>query len=402
MLKLNPFTSLLLFVVVLSTLFSCDNGSRGKTPVDTLYFVESSSGLPTERQWRHAISFYDINGDGHLDILAPPPRKASKADQRPYIWLGNGKGEWSSMTPVVPDTMRYDYGGIVGGDFNNDGIPDIALAMHENSLKGLKGLGNGNYADFSNGFPSNEVFTARGITSADFNNDGIADIAAVSEAMFKKDYLGVRDGITVCLGGSSGWRCRFIGDRAQTQRLFADKIVTGDVNADGNVDIGIASLQHNKDLIVWVGDGKGDFVPFNKGLMTKSHYPSVAFSDLNGDGRDDLIASTYELKTDTGFLKAYLSEKGGFKDASDGLPDDEEVYQGVSAGDLDGDGVPEIVAGTGTGVIEVFSQKDGKWMKMKTVGLPKTVIWRLYNTYCVDVNQDGLDDIAYNYATEKK
>ena len=399
---LGAFAPLFLLLTALSALLSCDSGSTGKTAVESFHFVESSSGLPVKGQWRQAISFYDMNRDGHLDILAPPPRKAPKEDQRPFIWLGNGKGEWSSFTPDVPINIPYDYGGIAGGDFNNDDMPDMVLAIHSEALAGLKGLKDGRYGNFSKGLPPKEAFASRALASADFNNDGITDIAAVSEGLFTRESIGAESGAMVCLGGSAQWQCRFVGDKEQTRGLFADKIVTGDVNGDGNMDIGIASLQHKLDLIVWIGDGKGGFTPFNGGLMMERHYTSVAFADLNGDGRDDLIAGItgFSNQSNKRLLKAYLAENDGFKDASEGLPDN-EAYYAVSAGDLDGDGVPEIVGGTGNGLINVFTQKNGRWKQVKTFGLPEGGLWRLCNTYCVDVNRDGFDDIALNYATEE-
>ena len=112
-------------------------------------------------------------------------------------------------------------------------------------------------------------------------------------------------------------------------------------------------------------------------------------ASITGFGKDGIMA-----------LKAFLSEKDGFKDISRGLPD-KEAYLAVSASDLDGDGLPEIVGGTAVGGLNVFSRKKGQWQQVKTSGLPEGGLQRIYNTYCVDFNNDGFNDIALNYATEK-
>ena len=394
-----------LFVGFILGLIACDNASHPpqekKAAAETFSFVESSTGLPTQGQWRQGLAFFDVNGDGHMDILAPPPRKAAKDSQHPFIWLGNGKGEWQSTPLLVPKDVSYDYGDIAAGDFNGDAIPDLALAMHANGLKGLKGLGNGNYALFLEGFPTAKDFGTRALVSADFNNDGIDDIAAASEAHLRKNEIGGEGGVMVCLGTESQWQCRNISAEKLSYGIFADQIITGDVNGDGYADIGVASLQHSLDLIVWIGDGKGGFTPFNKGLVTERHYRAISFADLNGDGRDDLVASITGFRKDgTKVLKAFLSGDDGFKDISEGLPDS-EVYFTVAAADLDDDVTPEIVGGTATGGLKVFSRKNGKWLHVPVAGLPENGLFRLYGTYLVDLNRDGFKDIVLNFASEK-
>ena len=68
---------------------------------------------------------------------------------------------------------------------------------------------------------------------------------------------------------------------------------------------------------------------------------AAVFSDVNGDGWPDLI-----LAPDWGSLKLFLNDKGRLRDASAewGLARTVGRWNGVTTGDLDGDGRPDIVA----------------------------------------------------------
>ena len=232
---------LLIIVVVITTLGCASSGLRleGKKGANELSFVDWSNGLPSTGQWRQGLSFYDMNGDGHVDIAAPPPRQAKKGHDTPAVWHGNGKGEWSEVRPDVPSDIIYNYGGIAVADFDGDGIPDIGLAMHGMGVKVLKGKGKDKYVDFSDSLPSKKEFASRAIVSADFNNDGIVDIAAVSEAKFG-DNFPIPGGVWMCQSHDNTWRCSPIGDEKEVRGLFADQLIAGDVNGDGNKDIAVA------------------------------------------------------------------------------------------------------------------------------------------------------------------
>lgn len=386
-------------IIILMTLFGCDSGTPGsdkKKGSDEPAFVASSEGLPSTGQWRESIAFFDMNGDGHMDIVAPRPRLASKAYDKPVVWYGDGKGKWSESLLDVPPA-GYDYGSIAVGDFDGDGTVDIALGMHAQGLKVLKGTDGGKYVDFSEGLPNKGEFVSRALVSADFTNDGISDIAAVSEAQFGPD-TAFPSGGRVCYRSKEGWRCDPVGDAKEVSGLFADQLATGDVNGDGNRDMAVASLQHRKDLIIWLGDGKGGFIPFNTGLPQEVHYPSVALADINRDGRDDLIASIAGFgREGVRGIRAFLSGPDTFKDISDGLPD-KEIFHAVCVSDLDGDGSVEIVGGTAEGGLKIFGLKGDRWHELRVSGLPQNGLQRIYNVYLVDLNRDGYKDIVVNYA----
>jgi len=337
-----------------------------------------------------------MNGDGHMDILSLPPRQASKEYRQPLVWYGNGGRDWRLSRLDVPSGAAYDYGSISVSDFDGDAIPDIALAIHSKGVKALKGTGGGRFIDYSTGLPDKELMS-RALVTADFNNDGIAEIAAVSEAQFDKDNP-APSGVWSCYSSKGAWRCGAIGEKESVLGLYADQLAVGDVNGDGNKDIAVASLEYARDLIIWLGDGKGGFNPFNKGLPQEMNYLSVSVGDVNMDGRDDLAASIAGIgaKAFRG-LKVFLSGDDSFKDISEGLPG--EVFTSVKLCDLDNKAGSELAAATGNGGVGVFSYIDSNWHKVKTAGLPEKGYFRIYSINCLDMNEDGFNDIVINYAS---
>ncbi len=387
-------------MAILLTALGCDSG--GKKPEEKsekpgLAFVDWSAGLPSSGQWRQGLAFYDMNKDGHLDILATPRRIAPDDEARPAVWYSNGKGEWTQSFLDVPANTPFDYGSIAVSDFDGDGAAEIALAMHGLGLKVLKRQQGGKFIDFSNGIPPKPEFASRALVTADLNNDGISDIVALSEYVSEKGPV-TYGGPLRCSFEDGSWKCQHIGDKKETIGLLGDQLVVGDVNGDGNKDIAVTSFNHRNNHIVWLGDGKGGFRPFNTGLPQEEHYNSVALADVNKDGRDDLIASISRTSEEFKGLKVFLSGPDTFTDMSEGLPSGESWSYYATAGDLDGDGNIEIVAATMGGALKVFSLKGDRWHEVSASGLPEKGLLQVYNLYCIDLDGDGRKDIAVIYA----
>jgi hypothetical protein len=399
--KLKIVLKLLFIVVVLSTLWACSSDEKKEAKavsrVEPLAFYDASEGLPESGLWRRGIALFDLNGDGFQDIVAPPPRKASVADAHPFLWYGSESGVWKEAKLDVPKDSAFGYGSVAVADFNGDKIPDLAFAMHFSRSLVLVGSKDGKYRDFSRGLPSDKELTSRGLTAADLNKDGKQDLVIVSEADFARIDYDMK-GVMTCYHEGEKWDCREVQKDRKEPGLFADQVVTGDINDDGYRDIAVALLATEKNQVVWLNDGKGGFDPFNNGLPKDQIYNSVALGDINKDGKDDLVAGLSGFGRDSLYgPRAFLSGPEGFTEYSKGLPEKESV-QAITLGDLNGDGSLELICGTGKGGVKVFTQDGKKWKEMIVSGFPLEGLERIYGLHCLDINHDGKNDIALNYA----
>jgi Bacterial type II and III secretion system protein/FG-GAP-like repeat len=118
------------------------------------------------------ISIADFNDDGFLDLAI-----ANSESNTVSIFLGNGNGTFTAATnPQVPAGTAPT--SIAVGDYNVDGLPDLAVAdKSDNAVSLLLNLGSGLFG------PNYElpVGTAPvSITSADFNSDNLPDVAVAN------------------------------------------------------------------------------------------------------------------------------------------------------------------------------------------------------------------------------
>jgi hypothetical protein len=150
--------------------------------------------LDTTPSW---ITVGDFNGDGKLDVAVPicplgilPQCGAASAVS---ILLGNGDG---TFQPGVDYPAGLSVTTSVAGDFNGDGHLDLAVSGSDGSSTNGIGilLGNGDGSFQSPSFLSGPYYF---LTTADLNQDGILDLAAIGNdtAGFRlQEVAGLRTG----------------------------------------------------------------------------------------------------------------------------------------------------------------------------------------------------------------
>lgn len=125
------------------------------------------------------IVHHDMNLDGNPDLIASSPMKDSLS-----IYMGDGKGEFSKLADFAGEKGPHN---IVAGDFTGDKIPDIVVCNRRGgSISVIPGRGDGTFI-----YPHYNYVVGsqpRSIAGADFNHDGMMDIAVV---LYQKQILEV-------------------------------------------------------------------------------------------------------------------------------------------------------------------------------------------------------------------
>ena len=192
-------------------------------------------------------------------------------------FLGNGDG---SFRFAALDSTPPQPGAIVAGDWNGDGRLDLAIACGGGIIAIASGVGDGS---FNRGQDLSPFDQPVALASGDWNGDGRGDLAITDRGT-----IGQTPGdVSIVLAGMNGMFGKATVIAAGTN---PDAVAAGDWNGDGKLDLVTATLTFNGTVRVLAGDGSGGF-SLRAAAATDANPAALATGDWNGDGRLDVAAA---------------------------------------------------------------------------------------------------------------
>ncbi|HQX53173.1 MAG TPA: CRTAC1 family protein [Planctomycetaceae bacterium] len=353
------------------------------TEASGIQFVHNSPFTPdrhTHLAFGSGIGWIDFDQDDLPDLYAaqgvPFETKRSAGPESVsdclYRNLGSGRFEDVSNVSGLNDA---DYSmGLAVGDFDNDGFQDIHVTnFGPNRL--LSNNGDGTFTEIAAVSGVADAGFGASCTWVDLDDDGSLDLYVVNYVKLDLDNYelctiernGKRYGITChprvllpthdVLFRSHG-DGRFSDETAQAgmeQSPAAQGlgVVAADLDADGDIDVYVANDSVANDL--WINQGNGQLT--NEGISSGTAFNragqreagmGVVAGDVDGDGLPDLFVTNYYGETNT----LYRNEAAGyFLDVTDefGLGSSSRLKLGfgTSLFDFDNDGWLDLFVANG-------------------------------------------------------
>jgi hypothetical protein len=310
-----------------------------------------------------ALAVGDFNKDGVSDLAVADNSYPGSVS----ILLGNGDG---TFQPAVSYTNAPFLNAITTTDINHDGNTDLVAGGLGEGAWVMLGNGNGTFQ------PARQIPGPSGsvVAFGNFNGDAFQDVVYLDSGYYIVTATNKGDGTFLTAGSY------------YTPGISPAFMTVNDMNHDGHNDIvmadaGYAGTQPGG-VSVMLGNGDGTFRnPTNTFAGTNNS--ALAVGDFNGDGKNDVAVADY----DSGTVIILLG-------VGNGAFTNEAAYNvgahpgAVAVGDFNRDGTNDLVVAAGANVTVLLGNGDG------TFQTPTRLDWAKLDAVVGDFNGDGKADLA--------
>lgn len=273
-----------------------------------LAFVNTTTGdwgimspTATGESWRSVgpsstqydpIASGDFNGDGITDIAF------RKADSGAWGFMSANPSGGETWHDVGPSSTAYS--AIAVGDLDHDGAADILFRNVATGDMGFMSVNPSGGQTWHAVGPSSTAYEAVG--EGDFNKDGTPDVAFYNPTTSAWGFMSVNS------GGGEAWHDLGVlhpWSMFSSPPFAYQPLGLGDFNGDGVMDLALRNPSTGGWGFVKFDGSSLNFVAWQYAGVTSPAYVPIGVGDFNGDGRTDIALRN----VDTGDL-GYMSYSG--------------------------------------------------------------------------------------------
>lgn len=273
------------------------------------------------------IAVGDIDGDGHADVIA-----ANHETRHLTLISGDGSGGFAAPRTIEVDVAPHVHV-VLARDVDGDGVVDLVVDHRDGEgLLVLPGRGEGEFGDGALFDGGGDPY--RGMAAGELNGDGQLDFVTPNPREV---------GVLLSSRGAPYELRR--GEPVAARTPFT--VALADLDADGRLDLVAASGEGSDVVQVYRGDGAGGFEEMDASPIRAVRGPKrIVTGDFDGDGVDDAAVGGWQ----SAVVHVLFGNPDGFRTATASTtPDGDGNAWGLVAADLNADGRDDLVVADGDG-----------------------------------------------------
>lgn len=302
------------------------------------------------------------------------------ADTRITLTQNGGSPRSIKLVNDPTGTTNYNGEGIAWGDYDNDGYPDLFVAVYNDVSRLYHNNGNSSFSQVTNGEIVTTTTRAIGAAWGDYDNDGYLDLFVAqtdnwSNLLYHNNTDGtftrVTTGAIVTSGGYSmdaSWM---------------------DFDQDGDLDLYVSNWYNTNWL--YRNNGDGTFTNLSTSVVTTENANTrhAAWGDYDNDGDPDLFV----VNESNNFLYKNNGDGTFTKVLTGDVANDQDNSLTASWGDMDNDGDLDLFVGNYQAANVLYRNNgNGSFTKI-TTGSIVTDNFDTYGSVWLDIDQDGDQDL---------
>lgn len=302
--KEKPVIHTLLLTCIVALAGTASSYATGLAPDQGTRFEQTSAFANFERREGEqlgGLAWLDYDADGDLDMISTNGRGVSSG-----LFRNDGGGVFTDVTQSSGLVSLSGNSGVVAGDIDNDGYPDVFMSGEGNFVGPIQSTtrlfhnnGDGTFTDITATANVPGGATALSAAMADINNDGYLDLFVTAEGHLGLAVPPARQDTDRLYLNNGDLTFSDISESAGISGLGSCANAFSDYDNDGWMDLFVAACNDVTfaatpfHLFRNNHDNTFTDVAAEAGLTGGGYWMSVSLGDIDNDGDFDLFSTNF-------------------------------------------------------------------------------------------------------------